>query len=116
MALTHVVNELNTLDTIVTEKGEFYGDLDISVLPALLYELLCKHAWIITVLMLVFIASGIYRCYKTKKQDSDEKDIKNMFNEDGTKNQHYEHKDYDPFPTFAFAVLLLVVRLLLAAS
>lgn len=104
MKINHITNELDIIDAgLITESPT-------RVLSAFLQT----HAWIVTVLMLIIIASGVYRCYKTKKQDSDEKDIKNMFNEDGTKNQHYAHKDYDPFPCFAFALLLFIVRLLLA--
>ena len=105
MRINRIENELDIIDAgLITENPT-------SVLSAFL----STHAWIVDVLMLVFVVSGVYRCYKTKKQDSDEKHIKNMFNKDGTKNQHYAHKDYDPFPCFAFALLLFVVRLLLAA-
>ena len=90
MRINRIENELDIIDAgLITENPT-------SVLSAFL----STHAWIVDVLMLVFVVSGVYRCYKTKKQDSDEKDIKNMFNEDGTKNQHYAHKDYDPFPCF----------------
>lgn len=74
-----------------------------------------QYSWILTVLMVLFVAAGIYRCIKASKQDSDEKDIKNMFNEDGTKNQHYTHKDFDPIPCFVIAILFFFVRLLLIA-
>lgn len=82
MRINRIENELDIIDAgLITENPT-------SVLSAFL----STHAWIVDVLMLVFVVSGVYRCYKTKKQDSDEKDIKNMFNEDGTKNQHYAHK------------------------
>lgn len=97
----------NSLQLLDMEFWELHPDKALLIL-------IDNYAWILTVLMLICIVSGISRIRKAKKQNKDEQDIKNMFNEDGTKNMHYAHKDYDPLPCFIFAMLLFVVRLLAA--
>ena len=56
MRINRIENELDIIDAgLITENPT-------SVLSAFL----STHAWIVDVLMLVFVVSGVYRCYKTK--------------------------------------------------
>ena len=72
-----------------------------------------QNAWIVTILAFLYLAFGIYRCIKIRKQKEDEQDIKNMFNIDGSRSSHDSHIDYDPFPNFVFAAILFIVRILI---
>lgn len=74
------------------------------------------HMWILTIIAALFAASGVYNIYKMKAQKRNEMDIKNMFNADGSKNQHYTHKEYNPFPSFVFMILVILLELLLSMT
>lgn len=53
------------------------------------------NTWIVLVAFLLEIGLLINALYKKKKQANDENDITNMFTEDGQKNEHLSHREYD---------------------
>lgn len=68
---------------------------------------------IITFLIFLFLLKALCKWYSRRKQHQDEADIKNMFNTDGTRNEHDTHRDYEPIPDLIIAAMLIFVNLLL---
>ena len=75
-----------------------------------------NNVLVLPTISLLFIISGCFKVYNMRKQKREESDIKNMFNSDGTKNQHLRHKDYNPLPSFVFALLAILAQLLISTT
>lgn len=107
-----ISNDAAPIKDIIHENMDGFMNDPIGVVIPFLQT----HMWILTLIAICFAISGFYNVYRMRKQKQDEMDIKNMFNADGTKNEHYAHKDYNPMRSFIFMVLTLLFEVLLNIS
>lgn len=72
-----------------------------------------QYSWVVLVVLIIDLISVGKTVLKKKRQKDEETDITNLFMDDGSKNEHLEHKEYDITTRLFIAFILVFVFIVL---
>ena len=83
--------------------------VNFSLLMHEVASFLIHHNWLFFVLSIIFCIDVVCTMHNKNKQSNRENDITSMFNEDGSKNEHLEHQDYNLTTPLFFLFISVVI-------
>lgn len=83
--------------------------VNISLLMHEVASFLIQNNWIFLGLSILLCVDVLFIVHKKNKQSNRENDITSMFNEDGSRNEHLEHRDYNLTTPLFFLFISVVI-------